>query len=354
MRIGIDVSQIVYGTGVSVYTRRLVEGLKAIDENNEYVLFGGSLRRMEEIRQFGARAFPIAPTLADWLWNRLHVLPVERLVGNLDVVHTSDWAEPPSRCPKVTTIHDMSPLLFPNKTPSRIVDVHRRKFEWVKRETSCVIVPSKQTKEDVVSSGVHQEKVVVIAEAASERFYKRDEKDVARVRKKYEITRDYLLSVGATRRKNADGIMAAFKKLGLGDKYELLFTGIADDDYRADGVRMLGYVDEGDMPALYSGAIVFVYPSFYEGFGLPVLEAMACGAAVVTSEKSSMSEVAGGAAVLVSPASVDSIADGIKKAMKSGEKLVKKGLARVKLFSWKKTARETLKVYEKVAEGGLV
>jgi glycosyltransferase involved in cell wall biosynthesis len=113
-------------------------------------------------------------------------------------------------------------------------------------------------------------------------------------------------------------------------------------------IKLLGYVPDEDLPALFAGAQVFVYPSLYEGFGLPILEAMASGCPVVTSNASSMPEVAGKASVLVNPEKVEDIARGIQKALENREELIKKGKARAREFSWEKTARETLKVYQEV------
>ncbi|KKQ96568.1 MAG: hypothetical protein UT23_C0029G0007, partial [Candidatus Woesebacteria bacterium GW2011_GWA1_39_12] len=107
MKIAIDISQSIYGTGVSWYTRSLVENLLTLDDQNEYLLFGGSLRRLGELRKFAkGKYYPIPPSLADFIWNRLHVLPIENLIGEVDVFHSSDWTQPPSKAFKVTTVHD--------------------------------------------------------------------------------------------------------------------------------------------------------------------------------------------------------------------------------------------------------
>ena len=121
MKIGIDISQVIYGTGVSTYTENLVKALLLQDKKNEYLLFGGSLRRRADLKtfvselkgNFESKFFPIPPTLGDILWNRLHILPIEKLVGDLDVFHSSDWTQPPSKAFKVTTVHDLIPLKFP-------------------------------------------------------------------------------------------------------------------------------------------------------------------------------------------------------------------------------------------------
>jgi len=356
MKIGIDISSVLYGTGVSVYTRELVQNLLAIDKENEYVLFGGSLRRKPELEAFVSNLkgnfkqnlvfFP--PTLADLLWNRLHFPPVEVFTGKIAVFHSSDWAQPPTKAFTVTTVHDLSPIRFKKFTHPKIVSVHKRRLEIVKREVDRVICPSMAIKEDLESLGVKSGKIRVIAEAASPIYKPAKKNEIERLKKKYKIGGKYLLSVGINPRKNTDKIIKAFDLARAGKDLKLVLVGLPtfmSVDERRD-VRLVGHVPAEDMPAFYSGAEALVYTSLYEGFGLPILEAMACGTPVVTSNISSFPEAAGTAAVLVDPYDVDSIVEGIKSAMRRRETLIKKGFERVKKFSWKKTAEETLEVYK--------
>ncbi len=170
MKIGIDISQIVYeGTGVAKYVRRMVDTLLAIDKKNEYVLFGASLRRQGEFAKFvGGRAklvaIPVPPTLLSFLWNTLHIIPVERFVGSVDVFWSSDWTQPPlARAKGVTTIHDLTPLLFPNDMDKKIVETHKRRFKWLKKECSAVFCDSEATKKDVIKLlGIPKERLHVM------------------------------------------------------------------------------------------------------------------------------------------------------------------------------------------------
>ena len=157
MRIAIDVSQIIYPGGVAVYTKNLVENLLKIDRENEYVLFFSSLRRkcqMSNVKcqnhnlKLKTLKFPL--TLLDILWNKLHILPIERLIGEIDIFHTSDWIEPPANCPKLTTIHDLTALLFPQEVHPKIAAVHKRKLAWVKKESDLIIAVSESTKKDII------------------------------------------------------------------------------------------------------------------------------------------------------------------------------------------------------------
>jgi glycosyltransferase involved in cell wall biosynthesis len=348
MRIAIDVSQIVYETGVSVYTRNLVENLLKLDRKNDYVLFAGSLRRRRDFKEFfDTKVFLIPPLLADLLWNRLHVLPIEKLIGKVDVFHSSDWTQPSSRAFKITTIHDLTPIKFPQWTNPRVASVHKRRLRWVKREVDRIIVPSNSTKEDMVALGFAAEKITVIGEACDPAFKVNPRFKASELKRKYGIVGEYLLAVGASERKNTLRIVEAFKRIRaeIGVDNLVIIGSNPRGLESEDGVVYAGHVPEEELPAFYCGAKCLVYASLYEGFGLPILEAFASGTPVVTSSISSMPEVAGSAAVLVNPKSIDSIVRGIKKAVREKDGLVKKGKERLKEFSWEKTARETLKVY---------
>lgn len=351
MKIAIDVSQIIYGTGVSVYTKELISHLLKAFPKNQYTLFGGSLRRISELRDFTANfnakqvIFPIPPFAADLLWNKLHIVPIETLIGKMDVFHSSDWAEPPASCFKVTTIHDLSPLVLPEYTPPKIVEVHKRKFEWVKREVDRVIVPSNATKDEAVKLGIDPENVRVIGEALQSGFRKATQFEVERVKKLYGIKGNYALSVGTNPRKNTPRIVQAFKRVRSDKLPNLAIVG-GGKNTSHDGIRYLGQVSQTSLAALYSGASLLIYTSLSEGFGLPILEAFSCGCPVLTSNISSMPEVAGDAALLVNPLSVNEIAGGIVKTLKASEKLRVKGKSRVKRYNWEDIAARTMEVYK--------
>lgn len=353
MKIAIDISQIVYETGVSFYTKYLVESLLKLDTVNEYVLFAGALRRKAEILKAfpQTKVFPIPPTVANLVWNKIHTLPVEKLVGKVDVFHSSDWAEPPSSAFKVTTVHDLGPILYPRLFPKElirdIVATHKQKLAWVKKESRRIIVPSVSTKTDLVNLGFDWSKIRVIPEAPSAIFKRASQESIEKLKNKYKISGKYLLAVGMNVRKNTDNIIRAFDLARSGQDLKLVFVGLPKyiDIKETRNVRIAGQIPIEELPVFYSGAEALVYPSFYEGYGLPILEAFACGTPVVTSNLSSMPEVAGEAAVLVDPMDVNSIADGIHTALRGPKGLIEKGMARVQEFSWEKTAKMTLDVY---------
>ncbi len=336
MRVGIDISQTVYeGTGVAAYTKNLVEKLLEIDKKNVYVLFGSSLRR----RQKGFWPFP--PTFLDLLWNRLHILPVENLIGKIDVFHSSDWTQPPTKAKKVTTIHDMVVYKFPHSSHSNIVTVQKRRLEWVKKECDAVIAVSASTKKDIVEIlGIDEKKIKVIYEASN----------MQPPKEKYKPKKPYILAVGTREpRKNLDRLVKAFQSLKQKD-VELIMVG---NYKKVEVVNALGYVSSEKLAELYSGALALVYPSIYEGFGIPILEAFNCGCPVVTSNLSSMPEVGGKAAIYADPLSISDIAEKIDYVLdlssSKRKELIEKGFSQAQKFSWENTAKETIKVYEELA-----
>lgn len=366
MKIGIDISQLAFpGSGSAVYTENLVKNLLKSQEN-EYVLFFSSLRQPAP-RDLKSKNFKFPPLLLEQLWNRFHVLPIEKLIGKIDVFHTSDWLEPPAHCPKVTTIHDLIIYKYPETFQRRgghdIVANLKRKLAWVKKESTLIISVSESTKQDIIEIlKIPAERIRVIHEACNTEFTEKSIDFTERIKKKYGIKGDYLLAVGTIEpRKNLKRVIEAFKivqsakrkaqslviagKFGWGEDIKS-----SKNQDSVNQIKLLGYVPDKDLPALYSGAQVFVYPSLYEGFGLPILEAMASGCPVVTSNVSSMPEIAGEGAVLVDPEKVEDIARGIQEALENREELIEKGKARAQEFSWEKTARETLKVYQEACD----
>ncbi len=362
MKIAIDISQIIYGTGVSVYTRNLVSHLVKQYPEDDYVLFGGSLRRRRELTIFTNRLktvskfYPLPPKFMDLLWNSFHILPVEKLIGEVDIVHTSDWAEPPSHLPKVTTVHDLIPFKYPHTTETGVRVAHKKRLAWVSKESSLILAVSRSTKVDLMDLlKVPEERIVVTPEGVESFYNPQPPSLVETVKNKYHVEGDYIFSLSTLEpRKNLQRLIEAFKiikednpglSLVIGGR-----SGWGESLRSVDGVIFPGYIPDADLPALYSGCLAYALPSLYEGFSLSHLQAMACGAPVVGSNLSSMPEVIGNAGILVDPISVREIADGITKAIKSRSVLGEKGIKRAKLFTWEETAKLTHDAYERVLE----
>ncbi|MBI2268254.1 MAG: glycosyltransferase family 4 protein [Candidatus Blackburnbacteria bacterium] len=357
MRIAIDVSPVVYETGVSYYTKNLVNALLQLNEEDEFVLFGGALRRKGELDNFvnslrqknvRKRTFFLPPSALSFVWNDLHKFPIENFTGSLNVFHSSDWTQPPTSAYKVTTIHDLVPLRFPEISHPKIVETHKKRLSWVVKEVDKIIAVSTFTKDEIVGLlGIEPKRIVVIPEAADPGLVPVSRERVRRVIKNLGLTRDYLLVVGADPRKNIPAIIQAFGKIRKEADLDLVITGrFWEDVPKEPGIIALGHMPREDLRSLYAGAQALVYTSLYEGFGLPILEAMQLGCPVVTSNISSMPEVAGEAAVLVDPTNPTVIASGIEKVLSEREIWIEKGLGRAKEFSWENTAKLTFKVYK--------
>ena len=360
MKIGIDISQSLYGTGVSVYTKNLVASLIKLHPEDEFILFGGSLRRREELTKLAKKLkgipkiFPFPPTFLDFLWNSLHILPVEKLIGEVDLVHTSDWTEPPSRLPKITTVHDLIPFKYPQTTTESIRQAHKKRLHWVAREADMIIAVSRSTKEDLISIlRIPEDKIVVIPEGVEGRFTPQPLELADQIKRKYKIKGEYIFSLSTLEpRKNQAGLIKAFQivKKTYPDLTLLIGgrTGWGEMPTPVEDVLMPGYISDSDLPVLYSGALVYALPSLYEGFGLSPLQAMACGTPVVTSNTSSMPEVVGDAGILVDPQSPEDIAAGIITAVKNRGKLRELGIAQAAKFTWDKAAESTYSIYKEV------
>lgn len=360
MKIAIDITQTIYGTGVSVYTKNLAANLIKLHSEDQFILFGGSLRRRRELLALAKRLrgtpkiYPFPPTLMDFIWNSLHLLPIETFTGPVDLVHTSDWTEPPSKYPKVTTVHDLIPFKYPHTTTGSIRNAHKKKLAWVIRESQKIIAVSESTKKDLMTIlRVPESKIVVIPEGVEERYVPQPLEMVEMAKKHYQTGDEYLFTLSTLEpRKNQEALIKAYEVVR--EKYpnlKLLIGGRLRRDGQmptTEGVIAPGFIPNSDLPSLYTGCLAFVLPSLYEGFGLSPLQAMACGAPVAVSDISSLPEVVGDAGVYFDPNSVDSIAAGIIEAIQNRATLRKKSLLQASKFTWKKTAEETYKVYQEV------
>lgn len=355
MRIGIDISQLTYqGTGIARYTENIIEAISKFDTANEFVLFFSSLRgRLPKnflpSRSLTIKKFPIPPTVLDLLWNKLHIFPVEKLIGKVDIFFTSDWTEPPSKSKKITTIHDLVTYKFPETSSQNIIETHKQKLKWVIKESSFILCDSESTKKDAMEIlGIDRKKLRVIYPPVEIKVSPSEN-----IKQKYNITHPYILTVGKIEpRKNIKRLIQAYEKIHI-KEVELMVAGPKGwgelDLPEVKGVRFLGYISDEDLYALYKEAVFFVYPSLYEGFGYPVIEAMKLGCPVATSNTSSLKEITSDNGLLFNPESVDEIAQALTKYANDNElreKMKNRGLKRAEDFTLKNFYSQLSQVFQ--------
>jgi glycosyltransferase involved in cell wall biosynthesis len=277
------------------------------------------------------------------------------------------------KCPTVVTIHDVIPLIFPKHYPPGIRG--SLKFQLQKlslKSVSAVITDSENSKKDIIKYlGCPKEKVFVIPLAPA-RGFKQSAFSIqhSAIREKYLLPEHFVLYVGDVNyNKNILGLVEACKKINI----PLVIVGkqARQEDFNREHienqplvqlieeygdeplVKRIGFIPTNDLVTIYNLATVYCQPSFYEGFGLPILQAMACGCPVVAANTGSLPEICGNAAIMVNPNDIKSIAGGLREVVENEDlrrDLIKKGLNQVKKFSWEKTAEETIRVYERVLE----
>ena len=382
MKIGIDarfLQELRRGQGQYVYY--LIKELLEIDAENEYVIFYNSLKTGEfafgrDTRRLKQVWCNIPGTILRQTWSRLHFPPVEYLIGNVDIFHNpsnfcfTHYAPIPSRAKMVATFNGMA-------DPSMILEnCDRKKIEkldaWLRGiadKASIIITVSEMAKKDLLRRVyIPEEKIRIAYYGVSEEFRPiSDAKAVGAALSRYSLAgKRYLLYVGgAEPNKNLGALIDVFcalsKNAGI-EGLHLALAGEIDSFYRAlikrakalgvaQKVIFTGYIPHGDLPFIYNGAEAFVLPTFVEWFGIPVLEAMACGVPVIASKNTGALEAVGDSAASFDPADQKEMADSIGAVL--GNKnlrlsLREKALERVKGLSWKETARRTLAVYEEV------
>jgi len=372
LHIAIDYTAAVQQrAGIGRYTRELVGALLRLPEAREaghrYTLFAaaGGQAVPADLPPSPAVRFRFLPISDEWaarLWHRARLpIPVEVFTGPVDLFYSPDFVLPPTRPGTRTllTVHDLSFLRYPDHFVPKLVRYLERVVPASVARADRVLADSEATRADLIRLlGTPPEKVEVLYSGVDPRFRPEPESgERERLRARYGLDRPYVLSVGTLQpRKNFVRLIRAFARLpdtgrvlviagGRGWLYESVLEEAAR---HPDRVRVLGFVEDADLPALYRGADLFVFPSFYEGFGLPVLEAMACGVPVVCSGVSSLPEVAGDAALLVNPEDEDGLMGAMRRALEDEglrREMTARGRARAAEFTWERAARQLLGVF---------
>lgn len=376
MIIGIDVSSVMYGTGVGNYTLNLVTNLLKIDKTNQYKLFFSSLRQplpagianLSSKSNVKIYSFKLPPLVLDFLWNRLHILPIELFIGKCDIFHTSDWTQPPTiKANTITTIHDLVPFLYPQWSHPKNIATHTRKMSWAIKECQKFICVSKYTQTDLkkVFPNVNLNNCYVVYEAAEKKYSdflklpkQVQQKKKNKIKNLYDLDKYILVQGTREPRKNLVNLSLAFEEFVKKFPKTKIVLAIAGKKGWGQGIeskslniKILGYVPERDIVALHASALILATPSYYEGFGMPLIKSFHVGVPVLVSANTSLSEIAGDCAILVDPSSVQSIYLGLKKILTNSSlrsRLSTRAIIHGKQFSWTKAAKETLNIYNKV------
>ena len=375
MRILIDyTAAITQGAGIGRYTRSLVDGLARVDHEDEFTLFSaqrpGGERGFPSVPRFHTVSGPLDNRRMTILWHRLRApAPIELFAGGADVLHAPDFSLPPTlRARTVVTIHDLAFMTHPECAVPSLRAYLNRVVPRAVRRADHLIAVSQRTADDMVELlGVAPKKITVIhlgVDPSVRRVEDHARLDAAVAR--YGLRRPFALAVGTIEpRKNFARLIEAFSlararaggpaQLVIAGRKGWLYDGVFETVERLglrDDVRFLDYVPDGDLPVLYSLAAVVAMPSLYEGFGIPMVEAMACGAPVVASAAGSLPEIVGDAGLLAPPEDVDALADALTRAVGDDAvraHMVARGYERVRRFDWDAAARQHVAVYHAVA-----
>lgn len=371
VRIGLDARKL-HDFGIGTYIRNLLRHLARLDHTTEFVLLCRPAD-VTPLSALGPNFRPVAEDAGNYTIAEQFRIPFALAREKVTLFHAPHYVLPPLvPCRSVVTIHDCIHLMFPQYLPNALAHTYARaQITLAARRATRVMTVSESSKRDILRYvNISPDKIDVIYNSYDERFAAPpDEGMVNRIRERYQLHDPFVLYAGNVKpHKNIERLIEAFylvRRQGL-DHLRLVLIGDDISRYAAlrravhrhqlhHCVRFLGFMPEESLVALYRLASVFVFPSLYEGFGLPPLEAMACGTPVVTSNVSSLPEVAGDAALLVNPYDPEDIADAIRRVVTDealASELRRRGRARAAQFSWESAARKVHAIYEAVGGVG--
>jgi glycosyltransferase involved in cell wall biosynthesis len=367
VKVAIDTRKL-HDFGIGTYIRNLLRHLARIDRENEYVLLCHE-PDMGVADQLGPNFRTVLEPSPNYsLREQVHI-PWVLMREKPAVFHAPHYVLPTAvRCRSVVTIHDCIHLMFPQYLPNRAAYAYARAAMWSAAQSSDrILTVSEASKRDILHFfNVPPEKIAVVYNAIDERFWIEPDADhISRVRERYQLDHGFVLYAGTIKpHKNLVRLIEAFAELRQSPFEELKLLIIGDEISKLPAlrravhthklhkhVRFLGFLPDETLAVLYRLAAVFVFPSLYEGFGLPPLEAMASGTPVVTSNVSSLPEITGDAALLVDPYDVDSIVNGMRRVLADpalAAEMRTKGLVRARDFSWERSVARTHDIYRLV------
>lgn len=366
MRIGIDVRKI-NDFGIGTYIQNLVKHLLELDKQNPYFLFFNH-RDIEHFSYPKEQVVKLMNNSPKYSVREHFSLSHQAKKYEIQLFHEPHYTLPYFlKCKKVVSVHDLIHLKFPQYLPGKKAYIYAKfMLGQTLKKADKILTGSKNTKNDIMEIfKTNQEKIEVIYYGVDEMFKPiKDQNLLENFRNKYKLPTKYILYSGSMRKhKNLENALKAYSRLK--DKsYDLVLAGVGLQNQKVlepmlkelkitERVKIIPFLDYIELVLLYNSASVLFFPTLYEGFGLPVLEAMACGIPVVSSNNSSIAEVSGDAAVLVNPANLKEMAESLEKILDETplrQKMISRGLERAKMFSWKKTAEQTLKIYQELSE----
>lgn len=361
MRIGIAARGLDGRGGVKQYIESLISAFLKIDKENEYYFFYNS---PEFIGKYPEANEIVLNSSSKMFWD-YYLLPKAAKKYNIDVMLFPKNVLPFFiKCKSLIVIHDLAYYMAELNAYPLIDRIYMRlMINSSVNRANHIIAVSENTKKDIIKfTGARDDKITVIHEASDKKYgIINNETDLNRIRHKYSLSHKFILShYSLSPRKNINRLLIAFNSLNHKIPHELVLVGGGSFNSKIENnlnnnsdskVVNLGYVEDEDMPILYNLADLFVYPSLYEGFGLPPLEAMACGCPVISSNTSSLPEVVGDASSMIDPYNIEELAKTIYDVLTDNmlrEDKIRKGLERKKLFSWEKCAEEYLKIFKDV------
>jgi glycosyltransferase involved in cell wall biosynthesis len=369
MRIGID-ARMIDNTGIGRYLRNLLIHLARKDTHNDYIVFINR-DNTQVVKQRNFTFVPLKIQVPLYSPQEQYWLPIEIRKWKLDLMHYPNFDIPLIRCcPYVVTIHDLIYYLYPEQCPSKVAHYYARiMLRYATKHARRIITDSEYSKQDLIKYfQISADKIHVIFPAAeTEYFSSSPTQTEATLPTKYRISPPYILYVGKHHPyKNITNLLHAYTRhQEVYQHFQLVIAGKRDSRQSAlyqtataldPGGRILftDFVPENDLFALYRNAHLFVFPSFYEGFGLPPLEAMACGVPVITSHAASLPEVVGDAAIQIDPTNIPALADAMRAVLtdpECWEKLRNKGYKRAQQFSWETAAIQLMQIYHNQGKG---
>jgi glycosyltransferase involved in cell wall biosynthesis len=374
MKVALDVKVMsLRAGGIGRYALNLIKGFAKLAGAHEFFLFTGPQTEFNFSLPKHLHLITTWQHIPSSILRSLFFIPLGLNSVHADIFHGIDYGSAPlllQHTKLILTIHDLAVFRFPQMFTGKHQTIVKSFVTRAAKKAAKIIADSENTKADLCHFlNLDPENIEVIYLACDSNFAPVAKNQVELVKRKYALADEYILTTGTIEpRKNYRTLLQAFslfRKRNQNSEIKLVIVGrngwlhneiyqtVAQEKLEKE-VRFMGFVDENDLPAIYSGAKFFVYPSIYEGFGLPPLEAMACGTPSIVANTASLPEVVGDASFLIDPANIDELATALERLdanERTREELKQKGLVRAQLFSWEKTILKTLKVYQQVYEG---